>query len=624
MHWHATIAGSLAMTLSFGASCSDEPATEDGTMKARALTGLSRLSGPGAGLVELGVARLVPELARRVASGPDWTAPARRAVLAKLAGEVRELVSDRYGPSPLFVRAAGLSEAGAELTRLAAEARFHAVDVGLGSAVTELAARDERGPPEIPDGWANQAWRTAAGEGEERLQAAAGILAERLGGEVVPLDTRIEVEATLLEALVTLVTRLPPAPRSEAVLADEEHGYYLSPDVLWRGRSKRPTREAVEAAFVATREGGLKEHIEGILPTHPQYRALVGAVRRYAAMCAEGPWPELPVPRSDREARSAELVTRLQTRLAREGLLDGTPSGVWDEATQEAVLAVQRARRLKSYEPRFDAKLVKELNVPCEERLRTLRLNVERWRHTAWRGEPESVQVNLAGQRLRYYRDGEVVMALRTIVGSDRSYFNPRLDRRLWKNASPILSDSIEQVVVNPEWVVPRRIIRDEIEPAIEEDPDYLEENHFRTIVGGDGATYYIQKPGPFNALGRIKILFPNPESVYLHDTPARNLFKLPVRALSHGCVRVDDAVELGAALLEADRSKDGESGAAEHVKRLVRWTTKTWAFRLNHPVPVFLEYYTASVDDSGVVWFHPDIYGYDEETLSPQLAHEP
>jgi murein L,D-transpeptidase YcbB/YkuD len=264
---------------------------------------------------------------------------------------------------------------------------------------------------------------------------------------------------------------------------------------------------------------------------------------------------------------------------------------------------------------------VRVLNVPCAERLATLLLNVRRWRHSAWHGEREWVQVNLAGQMLRYYRDGALVSANRTVVGSDKSYFSNYLQRRMWKNATPILRDTIATVIVNPEWNVPMRIVREELQPEIDKDPTYVEKHRFKTKKGGDGATYYVQEAGPGNALGRIKILFPNSESVYLHDTPGRNAFKLPVRALSHGCVRLDGAVDFGAELVRSDKAKRGEVFDAKTVKDMATLSTKTRVFELAQEVPVFLEYYTASVDEAGAVWFHPDIYGYDAETASPSLA---
>jgi murein L,D-transpeptidase YcbB/YkuD len=284
---------------------------------------------------------------------------------------------------------------------------------------------------------------------------------------------------------------------------------------------------------------------------------------------------------------------------------------VWDEATENALAAFRRTHQIPA-KGIAEQDLIAALNVPCEERLATLVLNVRRWRHSGWRSEMTRVEVNVAGQELRYVRDGELVMTQRTIVGSTRWYFDHDLKRRINVHATPILSDQIARVVVNPYWAVPPRIAKNEIDVEVAKDPTYLEKHNMQLVTSERGRTY-IQAPGVGNALGVIKILFPNDEDVYLHDTPKKGAFDLAVRALSHGCVRVQNAVDFGLSILAHDAQRAGRAfDEAALRERLGK--TGPLIHDLTEQVPVFLEYYTASVGDDGAVRFHPDIYAYDAE----------
>jgi len=290
------------------------------------------------------------------------------------------------------------------------------------------------------------------------------------------------------------------------------------------------------------------------------------------------------------------------------------------EPTRGALTAFREARQIKDRGV-ADRLLYDALNVPCAARLATLSLNARRWRVSGWQAEPSWVEVNLAGQELRYYRDGALVRHERTVVGSDAWYFHKPLGRRLYSNASPILTDHISRIVINPEWAVPARIAMNEIDPEIAKDPTYLERHGFRKVTSATGGYTYIQAAGAGNALGQIKILFPNSESVYLHDTPKRAAFRLAVRARSHGCVRVENALDLGVDLLAADAAAAGQPFDEEAVRMQVYRGSRN--YDLVRQIPVLWEYYTASVDEAGQVRFHPDIYNYDAETwaASPQLA---
>ncbi len=604
------------------------------TPKGAAAPTLGRVLKPsGRQALQVGLDRLGPSLVGRILGGFESAASTQPLLVDKLATLGIAGLDAVHGGGFVFVAGDRLAPAGEALVAFVEKARFHAVDVTLPGALTALASGTPVAPPTIPAGALEAAWSEASGTPDAggRFDAAAKALAKKIAytpNTSATVEARVSAEVALVSALATLVAGLPARPRVEPVLEDPERGYYLSPDVVWKTAAPvTASAEEMGKALEAARANRLGEHLEGLVPKHPQYAALVAAAVRYDAMCAEGPWPPVALPKAPKTPKAAlqpEAVTALQTRLAREGFLTGAPTGLWDAATQAAVLELRRVRHLKDKTPDFDKDLVRVLEVPCAERLATLILNVKRWRYSAWNNETESVQVNLAGQMMRYYRDGALVMAQRTVVGSDRGYFSKFLGRRHYRNATPILHDSIATVIVNPEWNVPGRIAREELEPEIAKDPAYVAKNRFKTKVGGDGVTYYIQESGPGNALGRIKILFPNSESVYLHDTPGRAAFNLPVRALSHGCVRVQNAVDFGAELVRSDKAKSGEVFDVATIKDIVASTHRMRIFELAHEIPVFFEYYTASVDEAGAVWFHPDVYGYDGEIFHPEAPPEP
>ena len=148
--------------------------------------------------------------------------------------------------------------------------------------------------------------------------------------------------------------------------------------------------------------------------------------------------------------------------------------------------------------------------------------------------------------------------------------------------------------------------------------------NRFRVITTAGGGRLYVQEPGDHNALGRLKLVFPNEEGVYMHDTPSKSKFRLPIRAESHGCVRVEKVFELGAAILDQDGfAKDGRPFDAARL-RGYKGYQRPYLMTLNTPVPVVFEYYTASVLRVGareLVRFHPDIYAYDEASAQALAA---
>ena len=208
--------------------------------------------------------------------------------------------------------------------------------------------------------------------------------------------------------------------------------------------------------------------------------------------------------------------------------------------------------------------------------------------------------------------DGQSVHETRVVVGEP-------------KNPTPIFSDEIEHIVVNPYWNVPASILRDEMLPSAQVDPNYFSDKGYQVLAQVRGRTrivdpwsvdwFYVnpatirirQPPGARNALGRIKFLFPNKHAVYLHDTPSKSLFKRSTRAFSHGCVRVQNPMKFADALLANEPKLDAKRLRAKFGGR------EKWVSLKTH-IPVHLTYFTARVEADGSLIRITDIYGYDEK----------
>ena len=229
------------------------------------------------------------------------------------------------------------------------------------------------------------------------------------------------------------------------------------------------------------------------------------------------------------------------------------------------------------------------------DRIKIVSANLERWR---WM--PDSLGnrylfVNIPSFMLVAREADKPVLTMKVVTGKPDT-------------STPVFSSEMTTLVFSPYWNIPESIAENETMVAANRDPEYLERNHIEQIESGNGDVRLRQKPGPGNALGFVKFLFPNPYNVYLHDTPSDNLFAKTVRALSHGCVRVEQPEALARYVLRGDAAWDDHrielamhDGTESHVK-------------LPAPIPVHIAYFTAWVDDAGTLVFGPDVYGYDRK----------
>ncbi len=216
--------------------------------------------------------------------------------------------------------------------------------------------------------------------------------------------------------------------------------------------------------------------------------------------------------------------------------------------------------------------------------------NMERWRWLPRDMGPDRIEVNIPDYALKLSRGGEVVHRTRVVVGKAQT-------------PTPVFSDTMRFLIVNPYWNVPPSIIKNEMMPKLAADPGYLARQGYE-VIQKKGQIFVRQPPGDRNALGHIKFMFPNEHSVYLHDTPSRHLFANAKRAYSHGCVRVENPFALAEVILGRQNG-----WSQERLKKMVGGGEKT--VNLPQTLPVHIQYFTALVDEAGKLQLREDIYGY-------------
>jgi murein L,D-transpeptidase YcbB/YkuD len=353
----------------------------------------------------------------------------------------------------------------------------------------------------------------------------------------------------------------------------------------------------------------------GLDPQHPEFGRLKAALSRFYDGSVTVEQITIPDGKVLKLGMKDERVPLLRTRLAvaapeiPEGATDAIVDITYDQALVDAIRAFQESLGLTAdgiMGPATVAALNGGSNVSKDDII----ANMERWR---W--EPDDfgdfhVEVNIPEFTVWIMRDGAPVHSTRVVVGTP-------------KNQTPVFSDEIQNIVVNPYWNVPPSIAAAEIRPHLIANPNYLDSQNMEMLAGGkvinaaaiDWTTTNInnfavrQKPGPSNALGKIKFLFPNEHNVYLHDTPSKSLFARAFRAYSHGCVRVQDPLAFAGALVETNpelsrASLEGLFGPKE------KWVT------LKNHIPVHLMYFTLRVDENGTIRSYGDVYGHNKKLI--------
>jgi L,D-transpeptidase YcbB len=379
----------------------------------------------------------------------------------------------------------------------------------------------------------------------------------------------------------------------------------------------RPDPKAVLTGL-AKAGGKLPEMLESYHPQHPQFKALKAKLVETRAALKAGSLPvRIPEGPSLGPDTYHPQIALLRERLSVPPPLDapqGNPAEYYDPALADAVRRFQQSKGLRpdGVIGRGTRDVLNEGTVPVNAN--AILSNMERWRWLPRELGERFVMVNIPEYKFRVFDQAKVIYEERIVSGSP-------------KHPTPIFSDEMETVVFNPYWNVPKSILINEIIPALQRNPDYLSRNNleivsqrprprrYNTFFWGDPEPdpYYLdpettdmrQLPGPGNALGVVKFLFPNKHAVYMHDTPSKALFEKPMRAFSHGCMRIRNPLEFAKLLLKDQGYNDAR------IEQTLAVVTDQH-IPLKKKIPVHITYFTVWVDENGTLNGYQDVYGHD------------
>jgi len=327
-------------------------------------------------------------------------------------------------------------------------------------------------------------------------------------------------------------------------------------------------------------------------PVYRQYNLLKEYLKKYKALPAVNITVGLPGNKPIRPGDNSPEIVKLRKKLFLLGDLTNagdTTSTTYDSTLLIAVKRFQR-RHGMTEDGIAGGGLVRELNIPVPQLIEKIMVNMERnrWLPTDVRGR--YLAVNIPEFVLHAYYDDSLLWNMNVVVGKD-------------VNKTVIFAGTISEVVFSPYWNVPPSILKKEILPGIQKNPNYLEKNHMEW-----NGTDVRQKPGPWNSLGQVKFLFPNSHSIYLHDTPSKSLFQESKRAFSHGCIRVADPKFLATYML-----RDDSTWTTDRIAKAMA-SGKEQFVAVKNPMPVYITYFTAWVDRRGDLNFREDIYKRDAQ----------
>lgn len=352
-------------------------------------------------------------------------------------------------------------------------------------------------------------------------------------------------------------------------------------------------------------------YLNALIPMDKRYRKLIKLLKAYSVM---NKFPKIPYSKNafklgDRSSRIALIKKRLQ--ISGDYPKNAPISKKFDKTLQRAVLTYQK-RYLLKVTGTVDKTMTYYLNQPAKNNIQAIITNLDKTKLYPKHFENEYVEVNIPDFNLRYYQDGEKIMKMGLVVG--------RIDR-----PTPLFSDKIEYMVLNPTWTVPDNLIKRDLIHVLREEPNYLQEHNIHVFSGKKEITVtqdmldpyekskkrvpyrFVQFPGESNALGRVKFMFPNKYAVYLHDTDNKSLLSRRYKIYSSGCMRVERPFDLMNILLTHAKGYYSQSDIDTILQ-----SNKPTTIRLSHVIPVHILYFTVYEEDN-LAYFKHDIYLYDK-----------
>jgi len=466
----------------------------------------------------------------------------------------------------------------------------------------------------------NPLWLTSDGLHDARTKALTNaILAANADGMRLndyPIGALASAIATLKQTKTPTAEQLATADllltASYTSLGEDLLTGQVDPRTVAQSWHVDPEEENIDSALVRNlRYEQLDKALATMRPTDDDYAGLSKELQKWRVIVAKGGWQPVPaVSGNVKPGGSANpaVLTGVRNRLAAEGITAAPGSGgdsastaqrsgggVYDNNLAGAVAEFQQRHSIN-----VDSALGKEtidaMNVPASYRLGEIAANMERYRWLPRSFGQRYIFVNVPAFRLEAYDSGQKVMEMKVIVGQEYE-----------DKATPVFADSMETVVFRPYWNVPPSIAQKEIFPK---GSAYMASNNMETYTQG-GQTAVRQRPGPKNALGFVKFLFPNDFNIYLHDTPNHELFNKDVRAFSHGCIRVEKPAELAQWVL---------GWPADKVDQAMKDGPDDRGVKLPHKIPVYITYFTAYINN-GQLYFGNDLYGRDDKLVAVVMS---
>ena len=411
----------------------------------------------------------------------------------------------------------------------------------------------------------------------------------------------------------------------ELLLTDAffSYGFHLSEGMVepnptnFDWHIKKPKKNLLKILQASLHNEKLEELVDILQPHHSGYLRLKSALLKYKNIKSSGGWHKVPVGSKMRKGDTGKRIAALRSRLIISGDLADSKNvneEYFDETLEDGVKKFQARNGLK-IDGVVGSNTISALNISVEDCIEQIKLNMERWRWLPQDLGKRYILVNTANFELDIIENGQTVTSTRAIVGKK-------------KRPTPALSRKITYMELNPYWNIPHKIAINDMLPCIKKDPNYLKDKSIRifenwedgakeinpesidwdTVTKKNFAYKLRQDPANSNALGRIKFIFPNEFSIYLHDTPARELFNKTKRTFSSGCIRIEKPMELAAYLLT-----DNSKWTYEKLTAAVN-SRKTRAILLSDPINIHILYWTAWVDKDGIVNFRDDMYGRDRQ----------
>lgn len=328
------------------------------------------------------------------------------------------------------------------------------------------------------------------------------------------------------------------------------------------------------------------------------YAALKNNLQLYHDIVKNGGWQPISFTKGTlKKGQSGAVIPQVKKRLLVSRDLEITDTT--DRFTDTLELAVKKFQRRHGYKEDgiITAELVRDMNIPARERLMQVLLNMDRMRWMPQKPTGNLIIVNIPEFKLHVYDGTKELFDMAVVVGKVG-------------NNTMMFNGDLNQVIFAPYWNIPASIIKNEIMPAIARNPNYLESKNMEQVGGG-----IRQRPGPGNALGKVKFIFPNSFNMYFHDTPSKSLFGRDKRAFSHGCIRLAEPQKMAEWLLRND--------ASWPTDKIVEYMNKTTekVVKLKDPVPVFILYYTSWVDGNGELNFRDDVYKHDNDLMKKMFS---